>query len=113
MSDPDFAQKCVTISACTYIASFVAVCIWMVKNRSWWFDYIAIFCLFGTTGGWMYHVAIASPPVGFMTFISLAYLSSSIILTFKKSKTQLQWVLLAGGYLHFLAIFGIAAFSKL
>lgn len=105
MINEGVVQISLALTKLTYVASLIGVCVYLRKNRSWWFDYIATFILFGTVGGWIYAVAIAPlpvvyPSVEFIKFTFLALLFSSLILAFKKSKKKFQWLMLSAGGIY-------------
>jgi hypothetical protein len=85
---------------------YVALCIWMICKRVWWFTYIAYFFLFGAAGGWCLTIPFPNGPIlVFGVFLlytaaALACLGSSLALQFRKQKSRFEQVALIGGYCY-------------
>ncbi len=87
-------------------AAYIALCIWMFRQRVWWFAYLAYFFLFGAFGGWCF--AFAMSPSGItassiMFLVSaavVACLVSALILQFRKKKGRFEKTAMIGGYIY-------------
>lgn len=93
---------------------YVALCVWMMRRRVWWFTYIAYFCLFGAVGGWCLTLLFSNGPLLLLgvfwscTAAVLSCLGSSLVLQFRRQKSRFELVAMIGGYLYTVALAGVA-----
>lgn len=106
MSDHPARLLFLATAGCTLPAGYIATCLWLRRQRAWWFLYPAYFALFGTLGGWTF--AFSMSPSG-MTATSIVFLvtaalaacvTSAVVVTFRKKKSRAEWIALVAGYLY-------------
>lgn len=85
---------------------YAVLCVWLSRQRAWWFDYLAYFVLFGAVGGWCFAIAVgpggmaAMSSIFLYTFAVVACVGSSVILTLRKKKSRAEWIALISGYAY-------------
>ena len=106
MTEDMVRQFLVVLAGIILPAAYLAVYSWLKKQHAWPFLYFAYFCLFGAVGGWVFAFAMspsgltASSIVFLITVVALAFVFSSVVLTFKKKKGRAEWIALIGGYFY-------------
>jgi uncharacterized membrane protein HdeD (DUF308 family) len=106
MSDDTIRLILLVVAGLTLPVGYLAVCFWLRRQQAWWFLYPAYFVLFGTLGGWAFAFAMspsgitAASIVFLMTAALAACVISAIVVTFRKKKSQAEWIALAAAYLY-------------
>lgn len=119
MSDDIIRLIFLGLAGVTLPAGYVAVCVWLRRQRAWKFLYAAYFILFGTAGGWalafgMAPSGIAAASVVWLSSVALvACLISAIVVTLRKDKTRAEWIAMVGAYLYPIGIGSFIAFAML
>ena len=90
--------------------SYLALCVWMLLRRVWWFTYFAYFPQFGAVGGWCFAFAMspsgltAASIVFLVSVVVIACLTSALVLQFRRQKGRFEKVAMVGGYAYPLLI---------
>ena len=121
MSNDTVRLISLSLAGVTLPVGYIAVCLWLVRQRTWWFTFVSYFVLFGTLGGWAFAIAMspsgiaAASAVFLFTLALAACVGSSVVLTFRRKKTRPEWIALVCGYSYpvcLLAMFGVGYFLE-
>jgi hypothetical protein len=97
---------CIAIACPIMPIAYVSLCVYLSRQRAWWFTYFAYFFLCGTIGGWA--IALATSPSGtcasslvfLITIAPISCFISSVVLACRKNNSRAERIAMLGGYVY-------------